>query len=633
MSQQNGSADKTATNNDRTSGSGAQTTVSTLRNIAIIAHVDHGKTTLVDAMLKQTQTVKTKDDQTDLIMDSMDLERERGITIKAKNASILYDGVKINIVDTPGHADFGGEVERILRMVDGVLLLVDAKEGPKPQTRFVLKKALELGLRAIVVVNKIDRPDAMPEEAVNKTFDLFSELNASNEQLEFPIVYASALNGQATMDFATPGPDLKPLFDTIIKEIPAPKVFQAAEPALLILALKEDSYVGRLGIGKLIAGTLRKGQRVACISATPEGKADKTTQSSITDLRVFEGLGMKSVPEVPAGEIVAVAGCEHVRIGDTITDPNKPNILGPVHIDPPTVQMTFGVNTSPFAGREGDKLTSRQIKERLERELETNVSLRVEPTDSPDRFLVSGRGDLHLAILIETMRREGFELQVSPPRVITKKEGGQELEPFEFVSIDVPSEHQGAVIQELGARGGELSLTAPDQQNQVHLEYIAPTRGLLGLKAALATKTRGTALLSHVFDSYRPKTFTLPARSRGSLIAHEAGKSLGYGLNNAQERGELYIGPAVEVYAGMVIGRHSRAGDLVVNVCKGKKLTNMRASGTDEGIILTPPREFTLEESLEELGPDELVEVTPKSIRMRKAVLDHNKRKRTTGNV
>ncbi|MFO0704616.1 MAG: translational GTPase TypA [Candidatus Andersenbacteria bacterium] len=615
------------------SPSAVQSAVSTLRNVAIIAHVDHGKTTLVDAMLKQTQTVKQSDEQTGLIMDSMDLERERGITIKAKNASLTYQGVKINIVDTPGHADFGGEVERILRMVDGVLLLVDAKEGPKPQTRFVLKKALELGLRAIVVVNKIDRPDANPEEAVNKTFDLFSELNATNEQLEFPIVYASALNGQATLDAAEPGPDLKPLFDTILKEIPAPKVLQSVQPALLVLALKEDSYVGRLGIGKLLAGTLRKGQRVACISMTPDGKKDKATESSITDLRVFEGLGMQSVPQVSAGEIVAVAGLEHIKIGDTVTDPAKPTVLGPVHIDPPTVQMTFGVNTSPFAGREGDKLTSRQIKERLERELETNVSLRVEPTDSPDRFLVSGRGDLHLAILIETMRREGFELQVSPPRVITKKENGQELEPFEFVSIDVPSEHQGAVIQELGARGGELSLTAPDQQNQVHLEYSAPTRGLLGLKAALATKTRGTALLSHVFESYRPKTFTLPARSRGSLIAHENGKSLSYGLNNAQERGELYIGPGVEVYAGMVVGRHSRANDLVVNICKGKKLTNMRASGTDEGIILTPPREFTLEESLEELGPDELVEVTPKSIRMRKAVLDHNKRKRTTGNV
>ncbi|MDP2587672.1 MAG: translational GTPase TypA, partial [bacterium] len=592
--------------NDGTTADKSQTQVSTLRNIAIIAHVDHGKTTLVDARLKQTKTVVTDVDQKDLIMDSMDLERERGITIKAKNASLVYKGIKINIVDTPGHADFGGEVERILKMVDGVVLLVDAKEGPKPQTRFVLKKALSLGLRAIVVVNKVDRPDANPEEAVNKTFDLFAELNATNEQLEFPIVYASALKGFAGLEPDVQSGDLIPLFETIIKETPPPLVEQVEQPGLLVLALQDDSYVGRLGVGKLRSGTLKKGQSVVCVTAEvtddqgAPGKIAQKTPGVITDIRIFEGLGMRSVKEVSAGEIVAVAGCEHVKIGDTITDPSQPRVLGPVHIDPPTVQMTFGVNTSPFAGRDGKKLTSRQIKERLERELETNVSLRVEPTDSPDRFLVSGRGDLHLSVLIETMRREGFELQVSSPRVITKKEEGKELEPYEFVSIDVPEEFQGAVIQELGARGAEMTTTQPDDQNQVHLEYIAPTRGLLGLKAALATKTRGTALLSHVFDSYREMTVKLPERSRGSLVAHEDGRSSAYGLDNAQERGELYIGPGVEIYAGMVVGSHSRTGDLVVNVCKSKKLTNMRASGTDESILLTPPREFSLEESLEE---------------------------------
>jgi GTP-binding protein len=598
--------------------------VANLRNIAIIAHVDHGKTTLVDAMLKQTQTVASQEDeQQGLIMDSMDLERERGITIKAKNASVIFKGVKINLVDTPGHADFGGEVERILRMVDGVLLLVDAKEGPMPQTRFVLKKALALGHRAIVVVNKIDRSDAQPEEVINRTFDLFGELNASNEQLDFPVVYASAIKGIATLALDKPGTDLTPLFETILKQVPAPHIEPGNIPALLVLALQDDSYVGTLGIGKLLSGTLKKGQVIAC--ASPDGTKQNAT---ITDIRTYKGLKPQSVAQIEAGEIAAVAGCEKVRIGDTLTDPEKPRILGPVKIDPPTVQMTFGVNTSPFAGREGSKLTSRQLKERLERELITNVSLRVEPTASPDQFIVSGRGDLHLAILIETMRREGFELQVSPPKVITRRENGKISEPYEFVSIDVPGEYQGTVIQAMGVRGGEVVATVPGDQNQVHLEYLAPTRGLLGLKAALATRTRGTVLLSHVFDSYRPQTVELPERTRGSLIAFETGVSNAYGLDNAQQRGQLYIGPAEEVYAGMVVGLHSRPGDLVVNVNKTKKLTNMRASGSDESILLTPPTRFTLEEAIEELGPDELVEVTPKSIRIRKMLLDHNKRKR-----
>jgi GTP-binding protein len=605
--------------------SDSATTVKNIRNIAIIAHVDHGKTTLVDAMLKQTQSVKTSADEQALIMDSMDLERERGITIKAKNASLMFGDIKINIVDTPGHADFGGEVERILRMVDGVLILVDAKEGPMPQTRFVLKKALQLGHRAIVVINKIDRPDAQVEEVVNRTFDLFGELGATNEQLDFSIVYASAINGTATLDMAKAGTDLNPLFETIVEKIPAPRVEADPIPALLVLALQDDSYVGTLGIGKLVSGTLRKGQ-----SVTWARSATEKTPGKITDLRMYKGLAQHSAEQASAGDIVAVAGFAGVRIGDTVTDPENPKVLGPVAIDPPTVQMTFGVNTSPFAGREGDKVTSRQLKERLEKELITNVSLRVEPTGSPDQFLVSGRGDLHLSILIETMRREGFELQVSAPRVITKKENGATLEPYEFVSIDVPGEHQGSVIQEMGLRGGELTVTQPSDQGQVHLEYLAPTRGLLGLKAALATRTRGTALLSHVFDSYKPQVAKISERNRGSLVAFETGTSNGYGLDNAQLRGEMYIGPAEEVYAGMVVGRHTRAGDLVVNVNKTKKLTNMRASGTDESILLTPPRRFTLEESIEELAPDELVEVTPKHVRMRKAVLDHNKRKRSS---
>ncbi|MFO0702261.1 MAG: translational GTPase TypA [Candidatus Andersenbacteria bacterium] len=595
-----------------------------IRNVAIIAHVDHGKTTLVDAMLTQTKTVARDDEQAGLIMDSMDLERERGITIRAKNASFQYGGCKVNIVDTPGHADFGGEVERTLRMVDGVLLLVDAKEGPMPQTRFVLKKALALGLRAIVVVNKVDRPDANPEDAVNRTFDLFGELGATDRQLDFPVIYASAIKGTATTDLSTPNPDLKPLLDLIIKEIPAPTVDPRPEPALLVLALKDDAYVGTLGVGKLLSGSLSKGQPVVAVDEHGAEKPGK-----VVDIKSYRGLNFASVESAQAGDIVAVAGISNVRIGDTITTLGSGIKLGPVDIDPPTVQMTFGVNTSPFAGREGSKVTSRQIKERLERELVTNVSLRVQPTDSPDRFLVSGRGDLHLAVLIETMRREGFELQVSSPRVITKKVDGVEQEPYEFVTVDVPTDKQGEVISELGGRGGELSKSEPQPDGTVHLEYAAPTRGLFGLKAALATRTRGTAILAHVFDSYRTKTYDAPERSRGSLVAHETGASNSYGLENAEQRGTLYIGPVEEVYAGMVVGRHSRPGDLVVNVNKTKKLSNMRSKGEGVSNVLTPPTRFSLEEAIEEIAPDELVEVTPKSIRLRKAELDPNKRKRT----
>ena len=594
-----------------------------IRNVAIIAHVDHGKTTLVDAILTQTKTVARDDEQTGLIMDSMDLERERGITIRAKNASFVYQDVKINVVDTPGHADFGGEVERTLRMVDGVLLLVDAKEGPMPQTRFVLKKALALGHRAIVVVNKIDRPDAAPEDAVNKTFDLFGELGATDTQLDFPIVYASALKGTATLDLKTPSKDLTPLLDLIIKEIPAPTIDPRPEPALLVLALKDDPYVGTLGVGKLMSGSLKKGQPVV---AAPHHGAERP--GKVVDLKAYRGLDIVSLEEVPAGDIVAVAGLPDVRIGDTITTAGSGVRLGPVDVDPPTVQMTFGVNTSPFAGREGSKVTSRQLTERLQRELVTNVSLRVEPTDSPDRFLVSGRGDLHLAVLIETMRREGFELQVSSPRVITKKIDGVEHEPYEFVTVDVPKEYQGEVINERGGRGGEMLHTQPAEDGSVHLEYLAPTRGLLGLKAALATRTRGTTLLAHVFDSYKPKTFVAPERTRGSLIAHETGKSNSYGLENAEQRGTLFIGPVEEVYSGMVVGRHARPGDLVVNVNKTKKLSNMRSKGEGVSTVLTPPTRLSLEESIEEIATDELVEVTPKSLRLRKAILDPNQRKR-----
>ncbi|MBI4092397.1 MAG: translational GTPase TypA [Candidatus Kerfeldbacteria bacterium] len=595
-----------------------------IRNIAIIAHVDHGKTTLVDAMLKQTQAARNLDQMGERILDSMDLERERGITIKAKNASITYQGVKINIVDTPGHADFGGEVERTLRMADGVLLLVDAKEGPMPQTKFVLRKALELGLNAIVVINKIDRPDADPDAAVNKTFDLFSHLNATHEQLDFPIVFTSATAGTATLDTAQPGVDLTPLFKVILEKIPAPEVKTNDSLQLLVLALANDSYKGKMGIGKISAGKISKGQTVA------EVKVDgRIVKGKVTDIMIYQGLKQSAVESAEAGEIVSVAGLPEIAIGETIADAEHPVALPAVEVDQPTVQMTFGVNTSPFAGQEGTLVTSRQIRERLMKELETNVALHVEPSGNDNTFLVSGRGELHLAILIEQMRRESFELQVSQPQVILHEQDGQKLEPYEVVTIDVPAEHQGVVIEACGQRKGTLLTMDTTAQGEQHLEFDMPTRGVIGLKSALMTKTRGTAIIHHLFNKYEPyQAELLNANAHGSLIAFEAGTSTGYALDNAQQRGALFIKPGTKVYPGMVVGQCSRNEDIEINVNKEKKLSNMRSKASDEAIILAPPRDMTLELALEYIGPDELVEVTPKSIRIRKRILDALERKR-----
>ena len=597
---------------------------SDLRNIAIIAHVDHGKTTLVDAILKQTHVHRNVAGMGERIMDSMDQERERGITIRAKNASVVFNGVKINIVDTPGHADFGGEVERTLRMVDGVLLLIDAKEGPMPQTTFVLRKALGLGHKAIVVINKVDRPDAQIEDVVNRTFDLFAHLGATDEQLDFPIVYASAIQGTASLDSEKRGVDIAPLLDTILNTIPPPPIVTDRPLQMLVLALVQDSYKGKMGIGKLLSGTLAKRQAVVRI------KTDGTVvPGKVTDLLVFEGLERKEVDQVEAGEIVAVAGLPEIGIGETLSDPEQPMALPPVAIDEPTVQMTFSVNTSPFAGREGKYVTSRNLRDRLFKELETNVALRVEESDTTDQFLVAGRGELHLAVLIETMRREGYELQVSQPKVIMREVNGETLEPYEELTIEVPVEYQGQVIEEVGRRRSELRHMKLTVHGDLHLEYHIPTRGVIGLKGALLTKTRGTVVLHHLFDRYeKVDPRTLQADPHGSLVAHEAGTSNAYGLNTAQERGALFIGPQVDVYQGMVVGENARGEDLDVNICKAKQLSNMRASGSDDAIVLTPPREMTLEFALEYIGPDELVEATPSNIRIRKRLLEPEERRK-----
>ena len=595
-----------------------------IRNIAIIAHVDHGKTTLVDALLKQTRVHRNIEEMGECIMDSMDLERERGITIRAKNASVTYKGVKINIVDTPGHADFGGEVERILRMVDGVLLLVDAKDGPMPQTRFVLRKALELGLKAIVVVNKVDLHDAQIDDVVNRTFDLFVELNASDRQLDFPIIYASALKGTATLDMRHPSSDISPLLDTILKKIDPPAVDPQAPLQILILALLGDYYKGRMGIGKITGGSLKVGDNAALV------RKDGTKEiSRITAILTYEGLERVERDNAVSGEIVAVAGFEDIGIGDTATDPENPTPLIPPEIDEPTVQMTFGVNTGPFSGREGKYVTSRAIRDRLFKETETNVSLRVNETDSADTFLVSGRGELHLAILVEQMRREGFELQVSQPEVIYHEKDGVRLEPFEFLTVEVPAEYQGAVIEEIGRRKGKLKHVSQSATGSLHLEYQISTRGIIGLKGALMTKTRGMAIINHVFDEYRPvEEGAFNMEPRGSLVAIESGKSTAYALENAQLRGELFIGPNVEVYEGMIVGENPRGEDMPLSPVKTKKLTNMRSSTSDIAVVLTPPREMTLELAIEYIGSDEFVEVTPKSIRLRKRILNTLARKR-----
>jgi|CXWL01.1.fsa_nt_gi GTP-binding protein len=601
---------------------------SDIRNIAIIAHVDHGKTTLVDVMLRQTHVHRKIDDMGERIMDSMDQERERGITIRAKNASITHKGVKINLIDTPGHADFGGEVERSLRMVDGVLLLIDAKEGPMPQTTFVLRKALSLGHRAIVVINKIDRPDARIDEVVNRTFDLFVHLGANDEQLDFPIVYASALQGTATMDVNKPGTDIIPLLDTILAEIPAPRIFVDAPLQILVLALFYDAYKGRTGIGKIQAGSIARRQNVIQI------KRDGTkVNGKVSELSVFSGLDRQDVERAEAGEIVTVAGLPEISIGETIADALQPIALTPVAIDEPTVQMMFLVNNSPFCGKEGKFLTSRHLRERLFKELETNVSLRVQETDSADRFLVAGRGELHLAVLIEQMRREGYELQVSQPEVILLRDNGVVKEPYEELTIEVPSEYQGAAMEEIGGRQGHLRhmrvVHSETGASDTHMEYYLPTRGVIGLKSLLLTKTRGTVIMHHVFKAYEPADEKeLQVAPHGSLVAHEPGETTGYALHMVQERGVLFLGPGISVYQGMVVGENSRDEDMDVNVCRAKHLSNMRASGADEALVLTPHKQMSLEFALEYIGQDELVEVTPESIRIRKRIINPDERRK-----
>ncbi len=593
-----------------------------LRNVAIIAHVDHGKTTLVDCLLRQSGVFRENEQIVDRVLDSNDLERERGITILAKNTSLHYGDLKINVVDTPGHADFGGEVERVLKMVDGALLLVDAFEGPMAQTKFVLKKALAAGLKIIVVINKIDRPDARPDEVLNEVFDLFIELEAESWQLDFPVIYTSARTGVATTDPAIPSRNMQPLFELIKQEIPAPPGDPALPLQLQIATLDYDDYVGRIAIGRLSNGTLRAGQEVSLC------KRDGTVVAGkVGKLWVFEGLKRKEVPSASAGEIVAVTGLGAVNIGETVCHLENPLPLPLLAIDEPTLTMTFMVNDSPFAGREGKYLTSRHLRDRLWKEAETNVSLRVEETSSPDAFQVSGRGELHLSILIETMRREGYELQISKPEPITKIIDHQLYEPYERLFISVPEVFSGQVIEKLGQRRAELC----DLQHtgtQVKMEFLIPARGLIGFRSEFLTDTKGEGVMHHLFDSYGRWKEGIESRYRGALVAFETGEATSYGLHNVEDRGVLFIGPGEKVYAGMVVGIHAKEGDLDVNVCKKKQLTNMRASGSDEAIRLTPPLIFSLEQAMEFIGDDELVEVTPASIRIRKKILDRNERAR-----
>jgi GTP-binding protein len=596
---------------------------SELRNIAIIAHVDHGKTTLVDGMLKQGNVFRANQDMGERIMDRFDLERERGITIVSKNTAITYRGIKINIVDTPGHADFGGEVERVLNMVDGVLLLVDAVDGPMPQTKFVLSKALALGLRAIVVINKVDRADARPDWVLDATFDLFVSLNASEEQLDFPIVYANALAGTAALDTARPGEDLRPLFDTILQQVPAPRVDRDAPAQMLVTSLDYDDYRGRIAVGRVFAGTLRPHSMVVHIDRQGVHRPARVAQ-----LYVYDGLRRVEVPEAVAGEIVAITGIPEIHVGETVACAVNPTAIPPTVIDEPTLRMTFSVNNSPLAGREGQYCTSPHLRNRLMRELESNVSLRLEETDSPDAWLVSGRGELHLAILIETMRREGYELQVSQPEVIYRSVEGRRCEPMELLTVDVPEEYVGAAVEQLGRRRGEMKDMVYRENGDVHLEFLIPTRGLIGFRTDFMSLTKGTAVVHSLFAGYAPTAGEIAGARSGSLVATEGGVSSSFGLSNAEARGALFIGPGVEVYEGMVVGQHCRDEDLDVNVCKRKHLTNMRSSTADEAIRLTTPVEMSLDRALEYISADELVEVTPKSIRLRKRLLDGKMRAR-----
>ena len=598
--------------------------IQSLRNIAIIAHVDHGKTTLVDRLLQQSGTLDARKDMGACVMDSNALERERGITIIAKNTAIRWRDYRINIVDTPGHADFGGEVERVLSMVDSVLLLVDAVDGPMPQTRFVTRKAFAHGLRPIVVINKIDRPGARPNWVLDQTFDLFDRLGATEAQLDFPVVYASALHGYAGLSPDVRGGDMTPLFETIVAHVPPPDVDPDGPFQMQVSSLDYSSYVGAILIGRIKRGRVRPNQAVTVVDAH-----GGTRSARVLQVLGFLGLERFEAQEAQAGDIVALTGIEAPRISDTLCDPEHVAPLPPLSVDEPTVSMTFEVNTSPFAGRDGKFVTSRNLKERLERELIHNVALRVEPTGSPDKFKVSGRGELHLSILIENMRREGYELAVSRPQVILKDVDGEKHEPFELLTVDVEERHQGAVMEKLGARKGDLLDMQPDGKGRVRLEYLIPARGLIGFQTEFLTTTAGTGLMHHVFDHYGPmKKGEIKSRTNGVLVSNATGRSVAYALFGLQERSRLFIGPGEEIYEGMIVGIHSRDNDLVVNPLREKKLTNIRAAGSDENILLTPPIRLTLEQALEFIEDDELVEVTPTSIRLRKRFLKESDRRR-----
>ena len=595
-----------------------------LRNIAIIAHVDHGKTTLVDKLLQQSGTLSARGTPAERVMDSNALERERGITILAKNTALHWNGYHINIVDTPGHADFGGEVERVLSMVDSVLLLVDAVDGPMPQTRFVTQKAFAMGFRPIVVINKVDRPGARPQWVLDRTFDLFDRLGATDEQLDFPVIYASALHGYAGLDDSVRSGDMNPLFETIIQQVKPPDVDPDGPFQLQVSSLDYNSYVGVIGIGRIRRGKVKTNTPVVILDHEGNRRTGRMLQ-----ILGFQGLDRIEFPEAAAGDIIAFTGIDRLGISDVICDPSAVDPLPPLKVDEPTMSMTFQVNASPFAGREGKYVTSRQVRERLFREIIHNVALRIEEGDDPDKFKVSGRGELHLSILIENMRREGYELAVSRPEVIVREVNGEWEEPYEQLTVDVEEQHQGPVMEKLGERRGDLLDMQPDGKGRVRLDYLIPARGLIGFQTEFLTTTSGTGLIYHVFDRYGPmKKGTIGSRLNGVLIANGAGKALGYALFNLQERGRMMVGPGDEVYEGMIVGIHARANDLVVNPLKAKQLTNIRAAGSDENILLTPPVRLSLEQALEFIDDDELVEVTPKAIRLRKKLLLEQDRKR-----
>lgn len=597
-----------------------------IRNVAIIAHVDHGKTTLVDAMLKQSHIFRDNEQVVERVMDSGDLERERGITILSKNTAISYNGFKINLIDTPGHADFGGEVERVLRMADGVLLLVDSAEGVMPQTKFVLRKALENKLKPIVVINKIDRPDARIDEVADEVLELFMELDADDEQLDFETVYTAAKAGIAKKNINDEGKDLKPLLDTIIKEIPAPEGEFDKPLQMVITTLEADDYVGKISIGRVQRGKIKSGETVALIS---NGEIKK---AKIGKVYTYEGLNRVETAEAEMGEIVALTGLTEGSIGDTVADVENPEALPGIRVDEPTLSMTFGVNTSPFAGKEGQFVTSRHIRDRLFKEAQTNVALRVEETDSADVFKVSGRGELHLSILIETMRREGYEMQIGKPEVVYKMIDGKKYEPIENLTVEVPQEYMGTVMESLGRRKAEM-VNMTEIAGYMRINFLIPARGLIGFRSELLTSTRGNGIMNHVFHNYEPYKGDIPGRNRGSLVAFEQGTTTGYGIYNLQDRGVMFIEPNQQVYEGMIVGENSREMDIDINPCKQKHVTNMRSSSSDEAIRLVPPRFMSLEQALEYINDDELVEVTPSSIRLRKAILDRNTRGRLAKNA